>query len=150
MAGYDISKAADDDAAAIIGFQVAMAMETEGLSLDRERVGLGVRAVMDDNARGVYIVARENGTPVGSLMVTREWSDWNNCWYWWVQSVYVLPEHRRSGVLRAMYSYVKSLAVQEGITTVRLYVDRDNRKAQQAYERLGMAECHYLMYEEMI
>lgn len=150
MSEYNISKAIAGDEAAIIGFQMAMAMETEGLALEKERVQQGVRAVMDDNSRGVYIVAKEGGTPVASLMVTREWSDWNNRWYWWVQSVYVMPQHRKKGVLRAMYSYVKELAREEDVTTVRLYVDRNNHRAQSAYGRLGMAECHYLMYEDEI
>ena len=26
---------------------------------------------------------------VGSLMITYEWSDWNNAMHWWIQSVYV-------------------------------------------------------------
>ena len=102
MSEYNISKAIAGDEAAIIGFQMAMAMETEGLALDKERVQQGVRAVMDDDSRGVYIVAKEGDTPVASLMVTREWSDWNNRWYWWVQSVYVMPQYRNKGVLRAM------------------------------------------------
>ena len=150
MGEYNISKAIAGDETAIIGFQMAMAMETEGLALDKERVQQGVCAVMDDNSRGVYIVAKEGDTPVASLMVTREWSDWNNRWYWWIQSVYVLPQHRNKGVLRVMYSYVKELAREEDVTTVRLYVDRNNHRAQSAYGRLGMAECHYLMYEDEI
>ena len=150
MSEYNISKAIAGDEAAIIGFQMAMAMETEGLALDKERVQQGVRAVMDDDSRGVYIVAKEGDTPVASLMVTREWSDWNNRWYWWVQSVYVMPQYRNKGVLRAMYSYVKELAREEDVTTVRLYGDRNNPRAQNAYGRLGMAECHYLMYEDDI
>ncbi|MBR3859526.1 MAG: GNAT family N-acetyltransferase [Bacteroidaceae bacterium] len=40
--------------------------------------------------------------PVGSLMLTREWSDWNNQWYWWIQSVYVTPEHRRQSIRRCI------------------------------------------------
>ena len=27
----------------------------------------------------------------GSLMLTTEWSDWSNCNYYWIQSVYVRP-----------------------------------------------------------
>lgn len=84
---------------------------------------------------------------VGSLMITREWSDWNCCWYLWIQSVYVSPEHRNKGIYKAMYNEVLKLAESEGTTQVRLYVDKDNRKAQTVYECLGMSECHYLMYE---
>ena len=34
------------------------------------------------------------GMPVGALLLTREWSDWRNGWFWWIQSVYVAPEGR--------------------------------------------------------
>ena len=42
----------------IARFQVDMAMESEGLALEYERVRRGVQAVMDDEAKGRYIIAR--------------------------------------------------------------------------------------------
>ena len=80
-------------------------------------------------------------------MLTREWSDWNNGWYWWIQSVYVMPEYRDQGIFRAMYTKVIEMAKEQNITQVRLYVDRHNTNAQKVYQKLGMEECHYLMYE---
>ena len=47
-----------------------------------------------------------------------------------------------------MYDKVKELAREAGVTQIRLYVDKTNYRAQQVYQKLGMAECHYLMYEE--
>lgn len=134
-------------AEAITRFQVDMAMESEGFALDYERTLKGVKAVLQDEAKGRYVLAIIDGHPVGSLMLTREWSDWNCCWYLWIQSVYVSPEHRNKGIYKAMYNEVLRLAESEGTSQVRLYVDKDNRKAQAVYERLGMSECHYLMYE---
>ena len=131
----------------IARFQVDMAMESEGLSLDHGRVLNGVKAVLADEAKGRYLVARIGGTPVGSLMITREWSDWNCCWYWWVQSVYILPEYRRRGIYRAMYGKVQEMAAAEGVSQIRLYVDKKNLAAQSVYQKLGMQECHYCMYE---
>ena len=63
-----------------------MALESEGTVLDAERVRKGVAAVMEDGSKGIYIIARIEDRPVASLMITREWSDWNNGWYWWIQS----------------------------------------------------------------
>ncbi len=148
MEDYIITEGGVDDVGVIAAFQVDMAMESEGAVLSLERVRRGVRAVVEDSAKGLYLVARRDGVPVGSLMITREWSDWNCAWYWWVQSVYVIPGHRGRGVYRAMYSKVKAMAAELGVTQVRLYVDKENTRAQKVYERLGMAECHYIMYEE--
>ena len=134
-------------AEAITIFQVNMALESEGLTLDYERTLKGVKAVLQDDSKGRYVLAIVDGKPVGSLMLTREWSDWNCCWYLWIQSVYVSPVHRQKGIYRAMYNEVLHLAKSEGVTQVRLYVDKDNEKAQKVYQKLGMCECHYLMYE---
>jgi ribosomal protein S18 acetylase RimI-like enzyme len=143
----EISTGTYNDIEAITGFQIAMALESEGTVLDSERVHNGVTAVMEDGSKGIYIIARIEDRPVASLMITREWSDWNNGWYWWIQSVYVMPEHRGQGIFRAMYTKVIEMANDQNIAQVRLYVDRHNTNAQKVYQKLGMEECHYLMYE---
>ena len=134
-------------ASAIARFQVDMAMESEGYALDYKRTLKGVEAVLQDEDKGRYVLAVIDGKPIASLMLTREWSDWNCCWYLWIQSVYVSPDYRKNGIYKAMYEEVMRLAKSEGISQVRLYVDKDNKKAQTVYQKVGMSECHYLMYE---
>ena len=134
-------------APAIARFQVDMAMESEGYALDYGRTLKGVESVLQDDNKGRYVLAFIDGKPVASLMITREWSDWNCCWYLWIQSVYVSPDYRKNGIYKAMYEEVLRLAKSEGVSQVRLYVDKDNKKAQTVYQKVGMSECHYLMYE---
>lgn len=129
----------------ITGFQVDMALESEGTKLDRERVKQGVSAVIDDANKGLYLVAEHSGRTIGSLMITREWSDWNNAWYWWIQSVFVLPEFRGQGTFRAMLTKVKEMASEQQVSEIRLYVDKDNKSAQEVYAKLGLKECNYQM-----
>ena len=145
---YTIVRGEVDDIESIVLFQAKMAMESEGTTLDLEKVTKGVTAAMNDESKGIYWVAKVNGKAIGSLMVTREWSDWNNEWYWWIQSVYVLPDYRKHGVYKAMYSTLKEVAKENKVSQIRLYVDKTNHPAQQVYQRLGMHESHYLMYEE--
>ena len=145
---YTIVRGEVDDIESIVQFQAKMAMESEGTTLDLEKVTKGVTAAMNDESKGIYWVAKVNGKVIGSLMVTREWSDWNNEWYWWIQSVYVLPDYRKHGVYKAMYSTLKEVAKENKVSQIRLYVDKTNHPAQQVYQRLGMHESHYLMYEE--
>ncbi len=86
--------------------------------------------------------------PVGTLMLTREWSDWRNGDWWWIQSVYVKPAHRRQGVYAALYRHVESQARQTpGVIGMRLYVERDNTAAQRSYEGLGMSDTGYRIFE---
>ena len=145
---YTIVRGEVDDIESIVQFQAKMAMESEGTTLNLEKVTKGVTAAMNDESKGIYWVAKVNGKVIGSLMVTREWSDWNNEWYWWIQSVYVLPDYRKHGVYKAMYSTLKEVAKENKVSQIRLYVDKTNHPAQQVYQRLGMHESHYLMYEE--
>lgn len=146
---WKITKGIPEDAAAIAQFQVDMARESEGTELDYNLVLRGVTLGLQDEAKGTYFIARdEAGTPLGSLLLTREWSDWTCTWYWWIQSVYVKPECRGKGIYTAMYEKVKELARENRVKTIRLYVDRTNEPALYRYGKLGMYESHYLMYEE--
>lgn len=146
-----IEKGSVDDKEIIAGFQIAMADESEGTILDSRTVLAGVTAGLSDPAKGTYYIAKtDDGTIAGSLFLTKEWSDWNNCSYWWIQSVYVRPDYRKMGAFTALYSEVRKLAQADGATCLRLYVDKANEKAKECYRRQGMDECHYLMYEELI
>ncbi len=136
------------DAETIAAHNAAMAAETEGLERDRGRLAEGVRAVLEDASKGFYTVAEVNGQVVGQMLITLEWSDWRNGTFWWVQSVYVRPEHRRRGVYRRIYQRVMEQAKALGnVCGFRLYVDKQNSRAQKVYEHLGLRMTNYEMYE---
>jgi ribosomal protein S18 acetylase RimI-like enzyme len=143
-----IRLAAPSDVSIIAEFNTAMAKETEGIELNRERLRKGVEALFADPSKGLYYIAESNGKIAGQLMITNEWSDWRNATFWWIQSVYVHPEYRKHGVFRALYRYIESIARTRGnVCGVRLYVDQSNERAQQTYEALGMECSHYQMME---
>ena len=136
---------------------VAMALETEHKQLDPPTVSAGVAAGLADSTRARYFVAMREAVlagdetvalPVGTLMLTREWSDWRNGDWWWIQSVYVPPEHRRQGVFAALYRNVEETArATAGVIGLRLYVERDNAAAQRTYQTLGMVDAGYKIFE---
>lgn len=142
-----IRKANPADATAIIDFQQKMAWETERMTLDHKTISKGVNAVFQNLACGQYWVAEENEKVIASLLITYEWSDWRNSNVWWFQSVYVLPDHRRTGIFRMMYEKIKEEALIQNIAGLRLYVETNNLSAQHTYEALGMQCQHYKMYE---
>jgi len=145
-----LRKAQARDAAPIAAFNTAMAHETEGKALLPERIDAGVRRLVADPSLGFYLVAEEAGRVVGCLLVTNEWSDWRCGLFWWIQSVYVAPDFRRRGVYRAMYDHIRALAAADpGICGFRLYVEKDNTRAQQTYRSLGMQATDYLLFEEL-
>ena len=87
-----------EDLSSIVFFQQQMALETEDKILTDEVIYDGVKAVIQDSEKGYYVLATIQEKVIASLMVTLEWSDWRNGCFWWIQSVYVLPEYRRKGI----------------------------------------------------
>src|ERR1700759_2976073 len=139
------------DIETIVAFNAAMAMETESKTLPRQLLRPGVTAVFDEPRRGFYRVAEIGGEIAGCLMVTFEWSDWRNGDWWWLQSVYVKPEFRRHGVFRAMYDHVERAAQSASdVVGIRLYVEKENHRAQSTYTSLGMSEEEYFMYRKTL
>lgn len=137
------------DVESLVEFNQAMALETEHKQLDAAVLSVGVSAVFSDYRKGFYVVVEDEGRVAAGLMVTNEWSDWRNGWFWWIQSVYVRPEYRGQGLYGQMYEFVKKTAAEAGnVCGFRLYVEKENERAQRVYEKLGMEETYYLMFEE--
>lgn len=145
-----IRKAGMTDAGAISRFNQAMALETEGRALLPERIDAGVSHLLRQPALGFYVVAADDaGTIVGCLLVTHEWSDWRCGLFWWIQSVYVEVDWRRRGVYRDLYRFVRELGEADpAVCGWRLYVEKENKVAQQTYAALGMEPTDYLIYEQ--
>ena len=138
-----IRSATSKDAATIAVFNIRMAMETENLRLDPMTIERGVKRLFEDKSRGEYYVAEVRGEVVGCLMITHEWSDWRDGDMWWIQSVYVVPEARKLGVFRSLFSHVEALARDAGVVAIRLYVDRHNERAKQTYRKMGLELTEY-------
>jgi ribosomal protein S18 acetylase RimI-like enzyme len=144
------------DAGWLAACAIAMAHETEHKALDPATVRAGIEAGLADPVKARYFVAMYDvragtdtlGMPAGTLMLTREWSDWRNGDWWWIQSVYVMPQFRKRGVFAALYRHVEGLArAAPGVVGLRLYVERDNAGARATYTRLGMRDTGYSILE---
>jgi len=143
-----IRPATVDDAEFLAQGNAAMALETEHKRLDPSVVGAGVRAALEDATKGLYFIAERDGQRVGQLMFTYEWSDWRNGTFWWIQSVYVLPQARRSGVFRSLFHHIEQLAERDpGVCGIRLYVERENIHAQATYRHCGLHDAGYAVME---
>ena len=136
------------DLPTLIEFNCRLAEESEGKSLDRALLTAGITAALADPTKGPYFVAELDGQAVGVMQLTTEWSDWRNGWFWWIQGVYVRADARRKGVFRALYQHVHETAKQDPtVIGLRLYVERENRRAQETYLKLGMEWTSYGLME---
>ena len=138
------------DVRALAAMQCELALETEGLHLDRSTVEAGVRSAVVEGRDARYFIAERSGAIVGMLMTTREWSDWRNGWYCWIQSVFVQPGSRRTGVFTNLLRAVqREAASDDTVIGLRLYVEHENDRAIATYRRHGFAASGYHVLEQL-
>jgi GNAT superfamily N-acetyltransferase len=134
----------------LIDFQQRLALESEGVTLNRAMLRAGMEAMFEDPGKGVYYVAREGQEVIACHMITYEWSDWRNGMVWWLQSVYVKESYRKKGIFKMMYDNVIAIIKNDpGLIGLRLYVDKSNDRAMKVYGAMGMDGSHYTVYEWM-
>mgnify|MGYP006091026441 FL=1 len=147
---FKIRKATYEDIGILSVFSLAVIKEGDGISVPSEHVKPGIEAVLKDETKGFYLVAsqQDNLDPIGCLMITFEWSDVNNGFYWWIQSVYVDPTLRRMGVYSALHKHVVNLAKSyKNVSRIKLYVHETNTRAQTTYRTMGMNEAPHKIFE---
>ena len=143
---FSIRRATLDDVETIVKYNLALAWESEAKVLDETVVRGGVFAALEDPIKGFYVMAERAGEIVGMTAITYEWSDWRNGWYWWIQSVYVREDARRQGVFTAIYRHLEAEAkANPTVIGIRLYLDKENTRAQATYRALGLSVENYTM-----
>ena len=143
-----VRKAHAGDAHVIADYNTRLARESEAKCLESNTIVAGVRTVLGRPEHGQYFLAEREGEIVGQVLITHEWSDWRNGLFWWIQSVYVPAEYRRSGAFSELYRHVMELAKESSeVCGVRLYVEGENTLAQRTYRALGMNDTSYQVME---
>ena len=133
----------------IVDFNLRLAEESEGKNLDKAVLSKGVQRALDSPEMCRYFMAEVNGEVAGQTMITFELTDWRDGVLWWLQSVYVRPEFRKSGVFKALFQHIATLAKEsKDVRGLRLYVEQGNSRAQRVYEQMGMQPGGYLVYEQ--
>jgi len=145
-----IRKATISDLPVIVDFMLKMAKETEDIILSSAILSPGIESGLKNSNKAEYFIAEIDGKIAGSLMITKEWSDWRNAWVLWIQSVYTVKKYRRMGVYKALYNFIeKKVEKSQEYCGIRLYVDSTNRTAIKVYNKLGMNGNHYKLFERM-
>ncbi len=127
---------------------IEMSQEAENETFDPSTISHGVEEVLHNAHLGWYYLAEIDGNNVGQIMIRREWSDWRNGYFWWIQSVFVHKEHRKKGLYTSFHEHVVTRAKNMGAVGLRLCVDSKDKYTQKVYEQLGIKNSHYLFYEE--
>ena len=143
---YRLRRAKPDDLETIVGFTLEEAREAEGLDKDADGIRCGVSTGLADPTVATYWVAESaDGGIVASTSAVREWSNFNGGYYWWVQSMYIVPEHRRRGLVDLLLDKVAEEARAGGAIDLRLYARGSNERAIEAYRRCGFEETEHVI-----
>ncbi len=132
----------------LVHYQKTMAWETEELELSEDILQKGIQRLFDEPHKGLYWVFVYEGKNIGCVLTLTEWSDWRNGDVLWIHSLFVEAEFRGKGVFKKVYAYFQEKVRREdGLRGIRLYVEKENHRAQKAYQAVGMTKEHYEMYE---
>ncbi len=139
--GYSLRRASSADLDTLVAFTLQAARQAEGADKDIEAVGRGVRSGLEDPTLAAYWVAESIGCGVvASTSIVTEWSDFNGACYWWIQSLFIMPEHRGRGLVGLMLDHLADAAREAGALELKLYVNNANQRALKAYHRCGFKE----------
>lgn len=141
---YAIRPAAHADIETLVDFTVREASEAEGVTLDRTEAMRGVRGAFQQPPLARYWVAETaDGRIAASASIVTEWSNFHGGFYWWIQSVFIAPEHRGRGLIELLLDHLARMAEAGGALALRLYAHSANHRALHAYQRCGFVEAPY-------
>ena len=143
---FKVRNAKMDDLGPLVKFITAEAGEAEGISKSPDTIRSGIKSGLENSDIARYwVLESADGDLIGSVSVVKEWSDWNCAFYWWIQSMYIRPNHRGQGLMEALLQTVKHSARKENALELRLYVHAGNKRAIRAYQKAGFSDSDYKM-----
>ena len=148
---YRVRRATKNDLPHILNFIAQEAVESEGRAADLSKLETGISTALNNQAIAIYwILVDQDSQPVGCTSVVKEWSDWNAGYYWWIQSLYIVPGHRGKGLLNVMMDAVAVDAKADSCLEIRLYVHRDNARAIRAYQKAEFQPSDYQIMSKQL
>lgn len=141
---HTIREAVRADIDTLVAFTLQEALEAEEAERDVDDVSRGVEAGFGDHPLAKYWVAESaDGRVIASTSVVKEWSNFTGGYYWWIQSLFIDPEHRGSGLLDLLMGHLAKQAEDAGAVDLRLYAHTSNQRAMRACHRCGFSEAPY-------
>ena len=142
---YTVRGARPSDTDTLVAFTIAEGLESEHARLSEDAVRRGVAGAFGDPPLARYWVAELSGGIVAHASAVTEWSNFHGGFYWWVQSLFIQPEHRGNGLVEMLLEHLASEARRAGALDLRLYAHASNARALRVYERCGFRTSPYVV-----
>lgn len=144
-ASYLIRPATVADSDTLVAFTLSEALDAERRALNRAEVQRGIAGAFASPPKARYWVVESAGRLVAVASIVTEWSNFRGGDYWWIQSLYIVPEHRGRGLVDTILQHLVGEARAGGALDLRLYGYNTNARALRAYQRFGFREAPYLI-----
>ena len=90
-----------------------------------------------EEPRGLVLVARDDGHPVGIAVLAYTWTLEHGGFVAWLDELYVIPERRGAGIGTELLEAALSHARAAGCRALDLEVDADHERVVSLYQRHG-------------
>ena len=108
-----------------------------GIPLPTETLASGVDGALADGRRGSFLIGRQGGAPVAVAYLNFQWSLEHGGLSAWLEELFVVSEHRGTGLGRQLLLAACSHAAERGCAAVDLEVQEAHPRAARLYEREG-------------
>jgi GNAT superfamily N-acetyltransferase len=112
-------------------------LEEHAIPLALPRLRAAVDGPLTDPTRGLFLLARSAGAPVGVAYVSLIWSLEHGGHSSWLEELYVVPALRGRGIGTRLLHAVCDRARAAGCAAVDLEVEASHERAARLYEREG-------------
>ena len=102
--------------------------------------------LMDENHPEQCFVAESDGVVVGFAHLQRQVDTFTAGPGWFLDDLFVDPDHRGRGIARALISHLSNYATSHGGGTLRWITAADNHTAQGLYNQIA-TKTSWVMYE---
>jgi len=128
-----------------------MAYETEEKKLNKDNVEKAIKNLLKYPEFGHYFFIIDNLLDkfCGMNLVTFEHNINEDTKILWIQSVFVHKDYRMRGLFRRLLYKNEDFVLEnkDFKKTVKLYMDKNNEKAEKVYFRVGFKLCKEILYE---
>jgi GNAT superfamily N-acetyltransferase len=112
-----------------------------------EKLAALSRALIDNPAEGLQLIAYQDDGPVGFATLYWTWQTLHAARVGVLNDLYVVPPSRRSGVGRSLIERCRELCREHGAAKLVWETAPDNAAAQRLYDGLGAEASTWLSYE---
>jgi len=134
---FVIRDAVENDAELILDFIYALSSHTESQKYVLTNVEILKKHGFGKDRKFGTLLAEIDGKPVGYLCYQWDYSIWAGSHFMFIQNVYVLEQHRRSGIGAALMEEAKVVCKNNGLGHMKWEIDTDNTGAIEFYEKTG-------------